>query len=55
MKNRNWDELERLYLEETKNETVFGEAPKLYEFISKINKGEYLNMLIPERKQEVGK
>jgi hypothetical protein len=34
----NWDELERLYLEETKKETSFGKAPKLYKFMEKIHK-----------------
>ena len=34
----NWDEMVRLYLEETKNETVFKDAPKLYAFMNEVHK-----------------
>jgi hypothetical protein len=38
----NWDELERLYLEETENETSFVKAPKLYSFMDKIHKSNHV-------------
>lgn len=35
----NWDEMVTLYLEETKNETSFGKAPKLYKFMQEVREG----------------
>ena len=44
----NWDELESLYLMETNNDTIYGDAPKLYKALREVHTKMYIYELIKD-------